>query len=604
MSISQKKQDKKAHNSKKSEKEKAVQHKSKKLGELSATSICGNDISSSCLYVAGISIFYAGVLAPVSLLIIAVVLFLYKKVYAEVGTALPLNGGAYNCLLNTTSKFKASIAACMSILAYIATAVVSAMTAVYYFSSIVPSFENYIIPGTIFVLLLFAGLTIIGIGESAVVATIFFVFHIVTLSIFVIAGLIYLPGHFNILQANFTTFQPNNLLIGLFFGFSAALLGISGFESSSNFIEEQQPGVFVKTLRNMWVAVSIFNPLIAVIALGVLPIDIIKANKDFVLSTAAGSIGGTDWLRYLVSIDAVLVLSGAVLTSYVGVVGLIRRMTLDRCLPQFLLKTGKRKTNYLIIIMFFLLCTSIILITKGNTLTVAAVYTISFLGVMSLFALGNMLLKIRRKKLKRKYRASWITVILAFLFTVAGIIGNVLIDPQNLTYFLIYFLPTIAIVGIMFARIKILKGFLHIVRYIFQAINKNEHKMLRLIIHQIKKIKNLKIIYFTKGDSRANLLEAMLYVRNNELTKKIKFVHVYKNETEIPPKLKDDIRWIDEAFPDISIDFELVKGNFGPKIIDELSKKYGVAKNYMFIATPGEHMKYTIEDFGEVRLII
>jgi hypothetical protein len=41
------------------------------------------------------------------------------------------------------------------------------------------------------------------------------------------------------------------------------MLGISGFESSANFVEEQQPHVFPKTLRNMWIVVSIVNPLLA-----------------------------------------------------------------------------------------------------------------------------------------------------------------------------------------------------------------------------------------------------------------------------------------------------------------------------------------------------
>jgi len=45
--------------------------------------------------------------------------------------------------------------------------------------------------------------------------------------------------------------------MALFFGFSAAMLGISGFESSANFVEEQKKGIFPKTLRNMWLAVSV-----------------------------------------------------------------------------------------------------------------------------------------------------------------------------------------------------------------------------------------------------------------------------------------------------------------------------------------------------------
>ena len=43
-----------------------------------------------------------------------------------------LNGGAYNVLLNTTSKKSAAVAVCLSILSYMATAVVSASSAMAY----------------------------------------------------------------------------------------------------------------------------------------------------------------------------------------------------------------------------------------------------------------------------------------------------------------------------------------------------------------------------------------------------------------------------------------------------------------------------------------
>ncbi|MCX7749696.1 MAG: APC family permease [Clostridia bacterium] len=578
-------------------------HESKKLGELTSTSICGNDISSSCLYVAGISIVFAGCLAPIALLIVAVLLFFYRKIYAEVGSALPLNGGAYNCLLNTTSKFKASIAACMSLLSYIATAVISGMTAVSYLMTIVDSNMLNKIYGTIIVLAIFAILTIIGIGESAVVATVIFVFHIITLAVFVIFSIVYVPQHLDIFQQNWNIPSTNDLMKGLFFGFSAALLGISGFESSANFIEEQKPGVFVKTLRNMWVTVSIFNPLIAFLCLGIMPIKLIDENKDYLLSSAAGSMG-LGWLKYLITIDATLVLSGAVLTSFIGVIGLVKRMALDRCLPQFLLRTGKRNTNYLIILAFFLLCTSIIVLTNGDLLTLAGVYTISFLGVMSLFAIGNMLLKAKRDKLKRSYYASWPRVVFAFILTVAGIVGNILLEPKYLQYFLIYFVPAITLVIIMFVRIRILKFALSVVRYISDYFNKINHKVARYIIHKIDQIRDLKIIYFTNGDTRSDLIKVMLYVKNNELTKSIKFIHVYDKVTNIPEDLEADIKWVDDAFPKIKVDFELVQGSFGPEIIEMISKKYGVPKNYMFIGTPGEHIPYSMEHFGEVRLII
>ena len=108
----------------------------KRLSQWLATGICGNDITSSCLYVSAIAAVYAGVLAPVVLLMVVGVLYLYKKVYTEVVEALPLNGGTYNALLNSTSKFAAALAACMTILSYIATAVISSKTAAEYLHTI------------------------------------------------------------------------------------------------------------------------------------------------------------------------------------------------------------------------------------------------------------------------------------------------------------------------------------------------------------------------------------------------------------------------------------------------------------------------------------
>jgi amino acid transporter len=90
-----------------------------------------------------------------------------------------------------------------------------------------------------------------------------------------------------------------------------------------------------------------------------------------------GKTASGPWLETWISIDAFLVLAGAcaaqvggvspsqtagsVITSYVGVTGLCRRLAGDRCLPNILLHTNKwRGTCHWIIIMFFLICTSMV----------------------------------------------------------------------------------------------------------------------------------------------------------------------------------------------------------------------------------------------------
>ena len=47
-----------------------------------------------------------------------------------------------------------------------------------------------------------------------------------------------------------------------------------------------------------------------------------------------------------------------------------------------------------------------------------------------------------------------------------------------------------------------------------------------------------------------------------------------------------------------------MKGVFGPEMIEALSRRLEVPKNYMFIATPGDRFPHGIDDLGGVRLIL
>ncbi|HRV82556.1 MAG TPA: APC family permease, partial [Planctomycetota bacterium] len=433
-----------------------------KLGQLSSTAICGNDITSSCLYVSALAIGYAGRWAPICLLLVTGTLYLFRSIYAEVVGAMPLNGGAYNALLNTTSKYRASIAACLTILSYMATAVISSNEAMHYLAEMVPGLP--VIGATIGLLGLFMVLTIIGITESAVVAVGIFVFHLSSMFLLLVFGIfsIFQRGP-ELLWENLRTPAPGGVATALFFGFAAAMLGISGFESSANFVEEQEEGVFPKTLRNMWWAVTILNPGMAILALGLVASSDVADQYQTTLLSHMGNVAAGDWLSWLVSVDAVLVLSGATLTSYVGVTGLVKRMTLDRCLPGRLLKEGRRKTPHRIITAFFLLSVSVLLITEGDLRSLAAVYTLSFLAVMALFAVGNLLLKIKRENLPRPSRASWFTVLAALAAVGVAILGNARLNKEYLVVFGEYLVPALLLVTLMLTRVQILELFVFFV---------------------------------------------------------------------------------------------------------------------------------------------
>eukprot|EP01111_Echinosteliopsis_oligospora_P016693 TRINITY_DN7020_c0_g1_i2.p1 TRINITY_DN7020_c0_g1~~TRINITY_DN7020_c0_g1_i2.p1 ORF type:complete len:356 (+),score=74.72 TRINITY_DN7020_c0_g1_i2:1055-2122(+) len=353
----------------------------------------------------------------------------------------------------------------------------------------------------------------------------------------------------------------------------------------------------------MWMAVAFFNPVISLLVFGVVDFDVATdpANSDSLLAIMALGINGDrTWLRYLVAIDGFVVLSGAVLTSYVGVTGLMRRLALDRVLFQFLLAENQiRHTNHWIIIGFFAVATSLIAIVRNQASTLSGVYTCAFLCVMTLFAFGNMLLKYKRSKLPREVIASWPTVILATGFVIAGFIGTVINNPIVLIYFLVYFTITMLVIAIMFTRVTLLKLLLFFCKRLFA----NRASLQTAIARQIQQVNETKMIFFTKTDSIAALNKAVLYVRDNEQTNWLLIVHVYTAKESIPPRLQSNVQMLDEAYPKMRIDLVLVHADFGPTIVDKLAVRLAVPKNFMFITCPGETFTHKVADLGGVRMV-
>lgn len=573
-----------------------------KLNELQATAICGNDISSSCLYVSALTILYAGQYAWISLSIVALVLFLFRKIYSEVVGAIPLNGGAYNVLLNTSTKKLASLAATLTVLSYMATAVISASEAMHYLHGIFDGFNVTI--ATIIVLVAFTGLAILGIGESAIVAVFIFIIHLITLCLLVIASVWFITNNgFSLFHINWELpIESGSIVSALFLGFSAAMLGISGFESSANFVEEQEQGVFRKTLRNMWAIVSFFNPVLAFLLICIIPLAEVGEHKESLLAFLGETTGGS-WLAYLISVDAVLVLCGAVLTSFVGVSGLLNRMTLDRILPNYFLKQNKRGSNYRIIVTFLILCVSVLFATSGNLEALAGVYTFSFLAVMALFGIGNLMLKIKRKKLPRPEKARGAIVVLAVIAVTAAFFGNIQLNEESFITFIKYLIPAVGFVIIMLNRSVLIQLLIDALEYFYKPLRRAVVLSNRYLNNMQLKIKSQEFVFFTKGDDVAILNKVMQYVQGNETTKKLKIVNV-KKEHESNEELKIDLKVLDRAYPELHIEFIEIDGVFGPELITKLSEEWNIPKNFMFIGSPGNRFSYRVSELGGVRLIM
>ncbi|HET8830284.1 MAG TPA: APC family permease, partial [Pelobium sp.] len=251
------------------------------------------------------------------------------------------------------------------------------------------------------------------------------------------------------------------------------------------------------------------------------------------------------------------------------------------------------------------------------------VYTLSFLSVMALFVVGNMLLKIKRRRLPRPEKAKWTSLIFALAAVTCAIIGNILIvpenpsQPRNIVVFLQYFIPTTLFLVIMLNRTKLLKFLINFVQYLFNPVRRAiedsnlEIPLRRAVIYinrslqnSINKIRQQEFVFFTKGDNVANLNHVMTYIRNNEHTKRIKIVTVLREGEKVVENLETDIHVLDRMYPEIDIEFIKMTDKFGPELIRRLSEEWGIPANFMFVGSPGDKFPYRIEELGGVRLII
>lgn len=117
------------------------------------------------------------------------------------------------------------------------------------------------------------------------------------------------------------------------------------------------------------------------------------------------------------------------------------------------------------------------------------------------------------------------------------------------------------------------------------------------------KISSQEFVFFTKGDDVAILNKVMQYVEGNETTRKLKIVNVKKEGISNELLIKD-LKVLDRAYPEIHIEFIEIEGVFGPELITELSEKWNIPKNFMFIGSPGDRFSYRVSELGGVRLIM
>ena len=406
--------------------------------------IVGADIGTSVFYSTGILFPIVGYFAPLFVLITCLAMWIFKKTYEEGLAMSPRNGGAYSMILRTTGRRAAVAAGALTFVSYLATAAVSSLSGSYYicslFSSDVPLSTVVLIA---FIPILFFGfLNTKGLKEPAKIVTGIASFHFVFLFFIGIWGLIYLLIHFQDLNMSkfFTLFAGDTRITWplLAYGFAAAFLGITGFESAAQIIEsmkQPQMETLEKLYKTVILAVSFTAPLISFACLALLTPEEVDQNINHLLSGLTYKLGGAP-LKTLLVVNAGFTLFAATNTALVGFVGLATTMAKNGNLPQIFLKRILHRYPSMegypyIIFPFVLITMGVSALVAGEVQIAAKVYGIAFLGVMVSFAIGVLLMR------NKGFRKSTPTEYLAKQYIVYK--GKILSLPSILTVLILGF---------------------------------------------------------------------------------------------------------------------------------------------------------------------
>eukprot|EP00658_Telonema_sp_P-2_P081670 TRINITY_DN8446_c0_g1_i1.p1 TRINITY_DN8446_c0_g1~~TRINITY_DN8446_c0_g1_i1.p1 ORF type:complete len:488 (-),score=120.86 TRINITY_DN8446_c0_g1_i1:306-1769(-) len=431
---------------------------------------------------------------------------------------------------------------------------------------------------------------------------------------------------------------PHPWPVSILFGFASGMLGITGYETACNYIEAMygklgHSGVYEQALWNMWTLSTLYNPAIAFFSLCFMNLSFISNEEDALINhLGERSVGMCfdDWfdsdnfksiMGKLVSADATIVLLGSTLTAFIGVCGLLTRLTQDNCLPVwFLQKNQWRGTHHRIILTFLSCALGVLGITGGDVDLVSGIYSTAFCCVMTGMALCCYYFKIKCPHVKRVYNVpQWVSVTAASS-TILAVICQAI---QKWESFLI--------------SVGVLAFFLLVTQCTIQA-----QAVLRTLAHCScleawcnQKMKALgdsdELVYFLSGSETPERLAAVLTtLTNNETSRRVTLMHICEPEperkrsksvdivlevskhdplpstcTDIQTELKTRVQLIQKAFPefDITLETHWLPGGFGPDAVIWTLERYGAQTGQLSMGPPGPHFCYWLKEMHGVRIL-
>jgi amino acid transporter len=372
------------------------------LGPLLCWAVVFADIGSSIYYVPGILYGRVGNLAGFFVLLTMSVFVLLTLKYAEVSARFPEGGGVVTVAAQAINVWVGALGGMFILVSYFLTAAISCLSAIQYFSGILPAIGPFILQITIAVLALLGLLNWIGISESAkvslVAALVAFLSDLAVLwTVFTHIPLSEFPLLFASMFAH-TSLTPTSLLVG----FAGSFLAFSGLESISQLspsMKTPRKKIISLALLLVVITIGVTSPLLTILAT-LLQQD---AATDPVLSTQLLSLLGGHWgnlvLQTEVAISASLILAFASNTALIGAYHVFLALARMEFFPEFILKRNRfRGTPHWSIALATGIPIAVLLLVHGEIDILGDMYAFGLLGAFTVTCLGLDILRFRERR--------------------------------------------------------------------------------------------------------------------------------------------------------------------------------------------------------------
>jgi APA family basic amino acid/polyamine antiporter len=359
------------------------------LNLLDASSIgIGAIIGAGIFVVLGIAIGYAGPSVIVSILVAGIVASFTAFSFAELGSAIPKEGGAYAFAFELIAPSAGFIVGCLWLFAQIVAGAAISLGFASYFVQIFPMFSLKTV--AVIAALLLTGLNIVGIKQSATINNALVIIKIAILSLFIGFGI------FQIHPQNFSQFSPNGvfgILQGAGFIFFA-YLGFGRISTLGEEVKNPQKALPLSVLIALTVSIILYI-LTGLTATGLQDYRILAQSGSPIAEAARAT--GNFALVAAVSLGALIATVSVLLTNLIGLSRVAFAMARNGQLPRSIAKmSSKFGTPYLSI-----LAMGVILTTLSYALDLKEAAAITSFSILCTHLTVNVSAMRLRKKMPR-----------------------------------------------------------------------------------------------------------------------------------------------------------------------------------------------------------